>query len=41
MEPSKVVSPGRFLRVTRQGGRKKERMEELENFVDMEEITTS
>jgi hypothetical protein len=32
MAPPKVGAPGRFVRVTRQSGRKKERMAEPEEF---------
>jgi hypothetical protein len=41
MAPPKVGAPSRFVRVTRQSGRKKERMEEPENFVELEDVTTS
>jgi hypothetical protein len=41
MAPLKVGTPSQFVRVTRQSGRKKERMEEPENFVELEDVTTS
>jgi hypothetical protein len=41
MAPPKVGAPDRFVRVTRQSGRKKERMEEPESFLELEDVTTS
>jgi hypothetical protein len=41
MAPLKVGTPRPFVRVTRQAGRKKERMEEPKSFVELEDITTS
>jgi hypothetical protein len=41
MASSKVGAPRRFVRVTRQTGRKKERMEELESFLEIEDVTMS
>jgi hypothetical protein len=41
MTPPKVGTPGKDIRVTQQVERRKERMTEPENFVELEDVTTS
>jgi hypothetical protein len=41
MTPPKFGAPGQYVRVTRQGQRRKERMREPENVVELEDVTTS
>jgi hypothetical protein len=41
MVPPKIGTPSQFVRVTQQSGRKKERMEEPDNFVELEDMKTS
>ena len=41
MEPPKVGGPRQFARVTRQVGKKKERIVELENIMEVENVTTN
>jgi predicted HTH transcriptional regulator len=41
MTPPKFGTPGQYVRVTRQGQRRKERMREPENIVELEDVTTS
>jgi hypothetical protein len=40
MMPPEFSAPGRYLRVTRQVQRRKERMVELETVVDLKYVTT-
>jgi hypothetical protein len=40
MIPLKVGTPGRYVRVTQQFGRTKERIIELQNVVELEDVTT-
>jgi hypothetical protein len=41
MAPPKIGAVSIFVVVTRQSSRKKERMEEPKNFVELEDVTTS
>jgi hypothetical protein len=41
MTPPKFGAPGKYVRVTRQGQRRKERMVEPENIIELEDVTTS
>jgi hypothetical protein len=41
MTPPKFGTPGKYVRVTRQGQRRKERMVEPENVIELEDVTTS
>jgi hypothetical protein len=41
MTPPKFGTPGKYVRVTRQGQRRKERMAEPKNVVELEDVTTS
>jgi hypothetical protein len=41
MTPPNFGSPGQFVMVTRQGQRRKERMHQPENIVELEDVTTS
>jgi hypothetical protein len=41
MAPLKVGTSNQFVRVTQHSGRKKERMEEPDNFVEIEDVMAS
>jgi hypothetical protein len=41
MTPPKFGTPWKYVRVTQQGQRRKERLEEPENVVELEDVTTS
>jgi hypothetical protein len=41
MTPPKFNAPGQYVWVTRQGQRRKERMSQPKNMVELEDVTTS